>query len=288
MKPCPHRIEGLPQHSFVARHQIEPFFGLDWHYHRELELHYLIKGQGVRFIGDNISSFTEGELILLGSNLPHFWKSNEEYLQGSSLYCEAIVIQFLPETFGKDFLNLPEIYIIRQLYERAKNGLFITGETKNLVVQLMEKILDAKYLGRFTLLLEILHLLARDESPRQISGFNQFASIPEADTARLNEIYDFTLTNYKRNISLGEVAAVANLSVTSFCRYFKRMTKKTYNDFLTEIRISHASRKLLDNGSKVEIVAFDCGFNNLSNFYKQFKKVKGITPREYKWKFFAE
>lgn len=285
MKPHFYKVPGYNQNSFVIRHQIEPFFGTGWHYHPELELHYLVRGQGVRFIGDNVSNFEEDELILLGQNLPHAWRSNKEYFQNSDSNSEAIIIQFLPDCLGRDFLGLPEAYLIKQLYDKARKGLIIKGTAKTQLIELMYKALNVENLDRLVVLLGILSILAETDEIEYIASFNAFYQSQEEEMIRLNKVYTYTLKNYKQDLNLEEVASFANLSVTSFCRYFKMMTKKTYHDFLIEIRISHACRLLIEDSIAAEVICFECGFNNVSNFYRQFKKVKGLTPLEYKRKF---
>ena len=286
MKPHFHKVSEYLQNSFIIRHQVEPYFGAGWHYHPELELHYVIKGKGLRFIGDNVGNFEEGELILLGQNLPHSWRSKEEDVQVSTTRnSEVIVIQFLPDCLGSDFLKLPEARLIRQLHDKARKGLIISGAAKMSLVALMYKALSAENIDRLVILLSMLSILAKADDVETIASFNAFYQSQESDTIRLNKVYSFTLANYKRDLGLEEVAAVANLSVTSFCRYFKLMTKKTFNDFLVEIRISHACRMLVEDALVTEVICFECGFGNVSNFYRHFKKVKGFTPLEYKRKF---
>jgi AraC-like DNA-binding protein len=287
MKPLFRKVPVKLESSFSIRHDVMPNFGNVWHYHPELELHYTIKGEGVRFIGDNIGNFSEGELILLGENLPHAWRCKEEYYQNNpDLEIEAIVIQFLPDCLGKYLLTLPETYQIPQLYKKAKSGMIINGSAKEKIIDLMHQATTAEHLDRIIILLSILKTLAETEEFKPIvNGQNSFYKSNESDTIRLNNIYNYTLTNYKKDITLDEISSISNLSVTSFCRYFKLMTRKTYYDFLIEIRISHACRLLVENKLPTEVICFDCGFNNVSNFYRHFKKITGITPLEYKKKY---
>lgn len=150
----------------------------------------------------------------------------------------------------------------------------------------MKEALNATNLDKIIVLLKILKTLAETEEYKTlVSGQSTFYQSNETDTIRLNKVCNYTLTNYKRDITLEEISAISNLSVTSFCRYFKLMTKKTYYDFLIEIRISHACRALVEDKLPTEVICFDCGFNNVSNFYRHFKKVTGITPLEYKRKY---
>jgi len=284
MKPHFLKVAVKPQNSFSIRHDILPTFRGIWHYHPELELHYVIKGEGVRFIGDNISNFSSGEVLLLGENLPHCWRCKEEYFQqDSGLNVEVIVIHFLPDCLGRYMLNLPEAYLLPKLFEKAKSGMIVGGEAREKLTELMRQAVDATNLDRIIVLLSILKVLAENEDYEHITlSHNEFHQSNESDTIRLNKVCSYTLANYKKEIGLQEIAAIGNLSVTSFCRYFKLMTKKTYSDFLTEIRISHACRFLIEDKLPTEVLCFECGFNNVSNFYRHFKKVTNMTPLEYK------
>lgn len=282
MKPHFHRVPVKSQNSFSIRHEKESSFGTVWHYHPELELHYLIKGKGVRFVGDNISNFSDGELILLGENLPHTWRMEEGIADPEA---EVIIIHFLPDCLGSDLLHLPEAYMIPKLYEKAKRGLIIHGEAKKQIVALMHASVNAVNLDRLIALLSILKILAEAKETENITSGHAFYKSNDSETLRLNKVYSYTLSNYRNDISLQDVAAIANLGITSFCRYFKLMTRKTYNDFLVEIRISHACRFLIEDRLATEIICFECGFNNISNFYRHFKKITDMTPLEYKRKY---
>jgi len=150
----------------------------------------------------------------------------------------------------------------------------------------MHDALGAQNLERVTILLNILSTLANSNEFETITKSHAFYQTNSLDTERINKICTYTLSNYKEDISLEQIASLSNLSITSFCRYFKQITKKTYYDFLTEIRISHACRMLVSNSMTVEAISMECGFNNPSNFYRHFKKVMGCTPIEYKTKFY--
>lgn len=289
MKPLYRKLPAKLESSFSARHDVMPNFGNVWHYHEELELHYTIRGEGVRFIGDNISSFAPGEIILVGEKLSHAWRCKDEYYQNNPDYSiEAIVLQFLPDCLGKSLLQLPEAYLIPKLFEKAKSGLIIKGETKKQVSDLMHNCVNETGVGKIISLLQILKTLAEsDECETIVKTQTTFHQSNEADNIRLNNIFNYTHAHYKEDITLEEVANIANLSITSFCRYFKTMTRKTYYDFLVEIRISHACRLLVENKLPTEVICFDCGFNNVSNFYRHFKKVMGLTPLEYKKRYLS-
>lgn len=284
MKAHFHIVPVMMQNSFTVKHEVQSNFGTTWHYHPELELHYVIKGNGTRFIGNSIESFSKGELVLLGENLPHTWKCNQEYFQEkSNLEVEAIVIQFRKDFLGESFLNLPESHLIPHLFETAKSGMIIKGKVKKQIIPLMHASLQATGLDRIIIMLSILKALAENKefSTITVPHKYQFNSDEHAKN-RLDKVYSYTISNYKEEISLEDISSISNLSITSFCRYFKMMTKMTYYDFLTRIRISQACRLLIDDKVPTNIICYECGFNNISNFYRHFKRITGLTPKAYK------
>ncbi len=286
MKAQYHRVPVSTQDTFTVRHDTTRTLSSIWHYHPQLELHCVVRGEGVRFVGDDISNFSAGEIILLGENLPHNWQCNEAYFRDDpDARFEAIVLHFLPNWLGADFLKLAEALPVAKLYEKAQRGLLIQGELGHIVRQLMEEALRAAPLDRVIILLSILKHLTQSELIQPLATSHGFYQSNEQETVRLNTICDYTLANYTREITLEDVAAVANLSVTSFCRYFKMMTRKTYFQFLIEVRVSFACRALIENQLPIEVICYESGFNNLSNFYRQFKKVQGVSPLEYKKKY---
>lgn len=287
MKPQFHRVPTPSFSSFSIRHDIASNFGTDWHYHPELELHYVVKGEGVRLIGDNISNFSSGELILLGENLPHMWQSNEEFYKKNPFgKVEAFVLHFLPNCLGKDFLALPEAYLLPKLFHKAKKGMEIYGTSKDKIVDLLLESQKVSDMEKLLVMVSILKILSETDEYINIATPHAFYKPNnDMDIDRINTVCSYTLNNFKNDISLEEVAELINLSVTSFCRYFKTITKKTYYDFLIEIRVSHACRMLIEDVLHTEMICFECGFNNVSNFYRHFKKVTGMTPLGYKKKY---
>lgn len=283
MKPHFHKVPLPLQSSFGVRHDIYSNFGSLWHYHPEWELHYVIKGEGVRLIGDNISHFSAGEIVLLGGDIPHAWICKEEYFQQhSNLEAEAIVLHFHPDSLGQTFLELPEARVLQGLYQKANKGMVILKKTKQKLIPMILSAKKLENMERLIALLSILNILSETAEYEPIMMAKTFYRSDEKETERLNAVYNYTLSNYKQSISLETVARICNLTTTSFCRYFKLMTKKKYSDFLTEIRISHACRFLIENRLPVEQISDQCGFYNKSNFYRNFKIITGMTPLAYK------
>lgn len=284
MKPRYHKVPIAPASSFGIRYDKKPNFGTLWHYHPELELHYIVKGKGIQYIGDTVSGFSDGDLILLGQNLPHTWRCSEEYFQGNSgVMVEAMVLHFLPTCFGKEFLALPEAQLIPALFEKAKKGLKITGKTKDRVTDLLKTLLESSHLDRLIYLMQILKILSETGEYETISpgyAFSHLNNISEME--RLEKIYTYVMGHYRQNISLEQMASISNLSMTSFCRYFKKMTNKSFFEFLVEVRISNVCKGLIEDKLPLEVICSECGFQNVSNFYRHFKKVTGMTPFVYK------
>lgn len=286
MKNLYRKVPVKLEKSFNIRRDIKPCFTGIGHYHSQLELHYIIKGEGIRFVGDTRTSFSAGEMVLVGENLPHAWRSTEDFLSSTSDNIDVVVVNFVPEFLGLHFLQLPETTGIKKLLERAKNGIEFYGPVREEVGELLLKLFDVHGFERIMSFLKILHLLANSNDCNAIvTSKDMLFQRDESEALRLGLICDYTLANYTREISLEEISSICSLNVTSFCRYFKTMTDKTYLNFLNEIRISEACRLLLEDPFPAETICFNCGFQNVSNFYRHFKKVTGMTPQEYRKKF---
>ncbi len=290
MKPHFHKVPSSGASSFSLRHDTRSNFGTLWHFHPELELHFILKGHGIQYIGDTVSGFSDGDLIFLGQNLPHTWRCSEEYFGGHpSLKVEAFVLQFLPSCLGKEFLTLPETQSIPALFEVAKRGLKITGKTKELIAGMLYKMEDASQLERIIYLLQILNTLADSQEMETISpGYTYSHLLNTAEMQRLEKIYTYVLANFREDISLERISSISNLTVSSFCRYFKTMTNKTFFEFLIEVRISNVCKGLIEDKLPIEMIGYECGFHNISNFYRHFKKVTGLTPNQYKKRYIVD
>jgi AraC-like DNA-binding protein len=279
-----HLMHTEQKDSFLVRHDVLPYCNDVWHYHAQIELHYVIKGEGMRLVGDRISNFSNGDLVLLGENLPHCWRYNPEYFQTlSGPNIEVIVVQFMPDCFGHDLLALPEAHLLPKLFENAKTGLCIMGDTRLRIAQLMHDLVNADGIHRLITMISILKELSEtSEYQKLIFSKNHFYVPRQMDARRINNICSYTLTNFKREISLDEIASVGNLSTSAFCRYFKLMTHQRYVDFLTQVRVSYACRLLIDNKLSIAVICFESGFGNMANFYRHFKKHTGMTPSAYR------
>lgn len=271
--------------SYLARHFKRAYFAAPWHYHPECELTYIVKSHGQRFVGDSVAPFYEGDLVLIGSNLPHFWRNDEHYYQSNpDFWSESVVIQFPPSLVDDFFDKVPEFRSIRELMQRSMRGVkFSAGATQNIEADILQlpNLPDGL---RFLSFIKILLSLANDTGIELLAGSAYQITPDDADTERMKRIIEFTLAHFQEEIRLETVAETAHMTVPAFCRYFKKRTQKTYIEFLTGFRISHAQTLLTDSELSVAQVGLDSGFQNLSNFHQVFKKATAVSPLQYRRK----
>ncbi|MGZ3755545.1 MAG: AraC family transcriptional regulator [Mucilaginibacter sp.] len=285
MKPLLLKVNSEVTHSFRARQEKQCNINNRWHYHPEVELIYFHKGSGTQFVGDSITRFNAGDMVLIGSNLPHHWKFDEDWADMTDNIPYSTVIHFFDNFLGETFLKLPENKTIKNTIESASRGLQIMGNAKKIIGQHMQEILDTEGPKRILALIEILITIGDCSEKKPICSLGFSPNFQEEDKDRINSIYEFSLANYKKKILLEEIAEVANLSPNSFCRYFKLKTKKTYSQFINEIRIGHACKLLIENNINVKQICYESGFNNFSSFHAIFKSVTGKTPLHYQSKY---
>ena len=259
-----------------------PFFTYPWHFHREFEILYVIEGFGTRFVADNIESFQSGEMALIGSNLPHFWRSDETFLNsGGKLKVKYLVIQFPDDFLKEEIANYPEYHLIGELLQRASRGIGFSGEFSARVARKLIKMAHKSGFERIILLQELLQILAKTDEYKLLAGeLYQFEN-HDFTNDRLTKVMHFLNTNYQRKIELEKVAEIANLHPSAFCRYFKEKTGKSLSEFISDMRISYACRLIIDGKLSVSQICFESGFNNISNFNRTFKNHTGFTPTNY-------
>ena len=282
MKPQLLKISKSPVQSFSVRHDLRPVMDNKFHYHPEVELIHFIKGQGTQFIGDSITQFQSGDLILVGSNLPHYWRFDKG-LNGAAAhdYGEVKVAHFSECFLGAHFLNLPENKALKDLLERAKRGIKVGGKNKDKVAELLSWMQDAQGTDRIIYLMLALVEIVKSEELESLSSVAYLHTTEDNHENRIEAIYDYTFSNFRKKIHLDEIAAIAGISPNSFCRYFKTLTHKTYSQFLTEIRVGKACKLLIDNRLNIKQVCSESGFNNFASFYKCFKDITGKSPLNY-------
>ena len=243
----------------------------------------VLKGTGTRFIGDHIKSFHAGDVVFTGPNLPHLWRSDVTYFKRNpEVYTHGIVIYFQKEFPGADLIQKSEATRLRHFLERSKRGLEIRGSTARQITRMMQHLLLQEGLESIISLLQILNILVHSHEVDEISSPGYTNSLKDGDTEVMNRIHTYIMDNFKRPISLSEVASLANMTPTSFSRYFKMHANKTFSELVSEVRIGHACRLLIEEKMNVSQVCYESGFQTLTNFNRQFKALMHRTPSQYK------
>jgi len=248
-----------------------------WHYHPEIELVYVNGGAGKRQIGSNLSYYTNGTLILIGSNLPHCGFTDK--LTGNR---SETVIQMKTNFLGNDFLDIPEMKKIQNIFEVAKAGVVFFGNTKAQLGKKMEALEHLSSFERLLSILDILHGLGNTEEFRILNAHGYSLEADTKDNDRINIVFNHVKNHFKEEITLFEISDMVSMTIPSFCRYFKKITNKTFVQFINEYRLVHASKLLAEQPMSITEVCFECGFNNFSHFNKSFKAFTGHNPSTYR------
>ena len=273
-------------HAFEVKHLMAPYFDPNWHFHSEYQLFLVLKGTGTRFVGDHVSPFKKGDLVFTGPNLPHLWQSDHEYfVDDKEFQTEGIVIYFPEHFLGNDFLQKNELYKVRQLFQQAQRGMEIIGQTHHQVSDILHHVLNVNDFDRVLALLNLLNILANSSEYKLLATEGYSNSMKETETDRMNRVHAYVMKNFRDKITLDDVAAIANMSPSSFSRYFKIHANKTFSDFLTEIRVGYSCKLLTSQTLNVSQVCYDSGFSTLSNFNRQFKAIMHYSPLEYRKKY---
>ncbi len=270
--------------SIAVKREVTPYMDYPWHYHPEYEIIFVEKSYGLRLMGNHVGNFNDGDLVFISSNLPHVWKNDRDFYVGNeNLFVDVYVIHFLEDALAKGFFDLPELTKIKKLFLLGQQGLRIKGEDEiKKISELIKAVYKASGLDRLILFLTTLDTLANAESYELLSSVGYAKPAKTEDTERLNKIMNFTMERYHQKIDLDEVADLVNLTKPSFCRYFKSRTHKTYSQFLNEIRIANACKLLISKNMRISEICYETGYNNISHFNKQFKRITKLTAIEYR------
>lgn len=257
-----------------------PHFLKKWHYHLEMELVLVLKSSGTLFVGDNIEKFEHGELYLIGGKLPHKFLNEDKYFQNNpELVAQAIAIHFEEDFLGDIFTVTAEMKPIRELILKAAQGIHfkcVNSFLKDKIVQLNNE----DNFVRIIKFLEILYELANHKNYQLLSSIGFNSSPNKLDNDVLDKMYDFIFDNFKKNISSKDIAMAVAMNHSAFSRFFKRVQGKTVTRYLNEIRIGFACKLLLETNYNVSNICYECGYNNLSNFNRHFKEIKGMSPTD--------
>ncbi|WP_194766890.1 AraC family transcriptional regulator [Tamlana sp. I1] len=283
MKPELIRHQKANKKAVLYQNIEVPYFEFPWHYHPELELILVIQGHGTRFIGDSIQTFEPGDLVLLGKNVPHQWKnSSSHYAIPSKSMAKAIVVHFEENFHGSDFSALSEMKFLDSIYSKALRGIKIQGHAHKEISNTLLRMNEQTDFKRVLCLFSILNIIDKSEHCEYLASEAFARQFFEFKDQRFNTVYHYIMQNFHRTIRLAEVASLANLSPTTFCRFFKKHTGKSFSSFLKDLRISYASRLLIEENHAIEQIAYMSGYHNISNFIKHFKQLKKMTPSKYR------
>lgn len=268
--------------SFAVHALTEPYFDPNWHFHPHYQLFLVEEGTGTRFIGDSIRTFEKGDLVMLGPNLPHLWRSDKSYFDPrSTLQTRGIVVYFTENFLGDTFFQHQEMGLLRELLQKARHGLEWSGQAQEQAIQALRQLnkIPAGF-GRVLAFLSLLHELSLADN-QYITSVGYINTAKPSETDRIQLVHDYVLGHFHDQINLDTVADLAGMTPSAFCRYFKTRANKTFSDFVAEVRVGHACKLLMEGSFSVTQVSYDSGYRTLSNFNRQFKEVTGQTPSSY-------
>jgi AraC-like DNA-binding protein len=254
-------------------------FNFPLHFHEEYEINLIINAKGAkRIIGDHMSEINDIELVLIGPNLPHCWKT----FNCKSKKIIEITIQFHKDLIDEKFLRRNQTHFIKEMFDKANKGVLFSRSISQLIIKRLKEIAQKKGFDSVLELLSILNDLSKSKNMKVLSVANYSNSVTSYNSRRIEKVIEFLNTQYDKKITLKEAAKIANMSEVSFSRFFKANTGISFIDNLIDIRLGHASRLLIDTNYSINEIAYSCGFNNISNFNRLFKKKKNYAPKKFR------
>lgn len=283
MKPALEHLPREKDQSFVSKYFDYKYYPTPWHYHPESEIVLVTESTGKRFIGNHISDFKPGNLALLGPNIPHTYRNEDKYYKEDSLLrAKSIVIHFTEDSLGSDFLKLPEAAVLCKLFEQSAYGLEINGKTNQKVSNKLIDIVSASGLKKWLCLVEILLNIAVANNDVIRITQSPYTGYNEKESTRLCDVLNWIVANLENNITLNEASAIAQMNPNAFSRFFSLRTRKTFSEFVKELRLQKAAKLLIESELPVTQICFECGYNNISNFNRQFLNYYNMNPVKYK------
>ncbi len=285
MKPIHATIlEGADNGIFSIRILERPYFSTEFHFHTECQITYILESEGRRIVGDSVDFFNSGELTFLGSDIPHVWHNDIQSLpkKAHNTGAKSLALFFHPDKLVHLLSELVDVQKLSLLFKIAQRGMVFFGETKEGLKKLLVKMTAQKSLAQLITMLEIFELLTTTKEYSLLASTGYKNTYQAKDSDRMDKVFKHIFCNFKSDIKLEEMASIANMNQQAFCRYFKSRTQKTLVEFVNNIRISHACKLISDGDYSITALAYECGFQSLSNFNRFFKEVKGLTPREYR------
>jgi AraC-like DNA-binding protein len=274
------------QFPVIARFYDYERFTYPWHFHSEYEIIYVQEGNGERFVADSMESFSPGDIILMGSNVPHYMRSAEKYYAGdASLRVKGVIIQFAHDYMTHTISRYADVTPVKWLLEKADRGIHFPYPDNKDIIECINNLPTNKGVERITNLLLLLDKMANFQSKR-ILGSLHFSSQPSlfADS-RIKKVLSYITFHYTENIKLENIVSVVSMNTSAFCRYFKEKTGKSYVEYIQDLRIGYACKLLISTSYDISQISIECGFNTTCHFNKIFKRNTGLTPSEYRKQF---
>ncbi|HEY3235095.1 MAG TPA: AraC family transcriptional regulator [Polyangiaceae bacterium] len=279
MRPVRESLVPSAEESFRFSEFSVKRFDAPWHFHPEYELTLIVTGRGVRWIGDHVGRFSDGDLVLVGSNLPHCWLNDH---WRSTKLAHAVVVQFRDDFLGEPFFSRPELAGIRRLMVRSSRGLRFRGVQRDKIAAELRQLADARDGWRLVKVLSALQLCSEADAVDTLSSAGYQPRLNDQDASRLNRTYRYLFEHLEEPVRLEQVAKVAHMTPQAFCRYFKQHSGKTLTSALNELRIANVCRLLLESDASISQACYSSGYNNLTHFNRQFVRRMGITPSGYR------
>lgn len=285
MKPLFFDVRSLLKNSIYTKEIKSDKLSDQFHFHNAYEIALIIEGNGRRIVGDSVDNFSNGDLTLLAPDLPHVIYSDKKYhIIESSTKVHAVVVYFQPDWLTEYHMNSIDFAPLQMLLNQLKRGIKIEGPTHDIVKDLLLKLRNADGLKSFTILFQILYEISISNDYVCLASARYSNTYSENDIRRINDVYKYVMENFTEVISLDDVAAIAYMTPSAFCKYFKSKTNKTFTLFVNEIRINYACELLMNKNLDISQISIQCGFNNFTSFNKNFKHFTKTTPSVYRIK----
>ncbi len=252
------------------------------HFHKNFELNYITSGYGRRIIGSNISSYSPGDMVLLGPNISHSWEVLEPGIDGHG---ECVVTHFYENILVSDFFNIPELEEVSNLLKEAEYGIQFTGDIAAEAAESLRKMINLKGLERYIEMLKVFNLLLSIDERILLALPSAVPDNNEKDRKQIDKIYEYVFQNLENGVSLNEAAGLVYMEPSSFCRFFKKKTNQTFMEYVKSVRIGISARLLAETDKQITQICYESGYNNLANFNHYFKQVMKKTPSEYRKEF---
>jgi len=290
MKVIQFTIPVSKESTIVVQEDILPHYYNHLHRHREVQIEWVVEGSGMLIAGNYMQRFEAGDVYIIGANQSHIFKSDDSYFNPEEKkQIHSISIFFDPNYLHGNILSLPEMAVIRKFVDRLHNGFQIPESSSEIIKKTISEIMRNTESLRVSSFITLLHLFSTAGNMAPLATNNSEQIISEAEGIRMDQIFQYLVTNYKNHISLAEISGIANLTPQAFCRYFKKHTDKTFVSFLSEVRVNEACKMIVSGKfDSFSDVSYQTGFDNVTNFNRVFKKTMGKSPREYQKDFFEK